>query len=270
MNKIKPRGADWEMLLENGYEFLDGDGGDAIKSKIGKIEVMGTKPDFWARQGYAPPGERILTPPVIILDGNYTIAEWTAQAIRLTKYPRSYDKPADTVVIGEKLEKMVQSQAWERIETYLSDALLGETTYDVEVPLLDPVRKIVHNVLFDVRPSKDASGTVMAIELADPEPMVSRYLQVPVVGSVTVEMQAAAEEMETARKKLAAGMMARMTGKSDGGPKSYKAATFYRSRAPHDSLPITCSSCLTTDHVLLMTHYRSRAPHDSLTITCYS
>ena len=82
----------------------------------------------------------------------------------------------------------------------------------------------MYNVLFDVRPRVDANGTVVAIELADPEPMVSRYLQVPVVGSVTVEMQTNEEEMEAARKKLAAGMIARMTGKSDGGPRSYKNA----------------------------------------------
>ena len=50
MRKIKPRGADWEMLLETGYDFLDGDGADSMTSKIGQVEVMGTKPDFWARQ----------------------------------------------------------------------------------------------------------------------------------------------------------------------------------------------------------------------------
>ena len=86
-------------------------------------------------QGYAPPGEKILPAPVIVVDTNYKIAEWTPQAIRIAKYPRSHDKPSEQVVVGEKFEKVVQKgqHGWERIETYLSDALLGETTYDVEV-----------------------------------------------------------------------------------------------------------------------------------------
>lgn len=161
----------------------------------------------------------------------------------MTKMPRSYGKPKS--LLGEKFESYVNSVAWETVESYLRDAVLGYTTSDVEIMIFDPHRKLTYNLLLDVRPKRDEDNAVIGIEvgmhlpwpttwcpliialfsqLAEPEQQVSRYLKAPVNGSVGTEMEKNEEAMLAARKKLSAGTFGRMVGKSDGGPKSYQVA----------------------------------------------